>query len=62
MIAVVFGRRARFCDYGCRDSFQCDREHHLIYPSYDVDGRIMCVEDASRAAGFCAYCGDEVRP
>ena len=60
MIARVFGERARFCDEGCRDSFKCDREHHLIYPSYSVDGEIMGVGQASIEAWFCAYCGREI--
>ena len=58
LIAVVFGRKARFHNDACRDGFREDRKHSLIYPTYDVGGQLMSVEDASMAAEFCAYCGD----
>ena len=40
----------------CIDGFRSDREHSLIYPSFNVDGVIMSVERASIEAEFCAYC------
>ena len=53
----VQGRKAQFCNENCASGFKCDREYALIYPSYNVEGEIMSVEDASIACGFCAYCG-----
>lgn len=56
---TVYGRKAEFCDETCKGSFKCDRDHDLIYPSYNVEGVIMSVEKASIACGFCAYCGSD---
>jgi hypothetical protein len=60
MITKVYGRKARYCDEGCQESFRCDRQHGLIYPSYSVDGKIMSVEEASIEKDFCAYCSAEI--
>ena len=54
----VFGRKACFCNKGCQDSFREDRKHGLIYPSYEVEGKLLSVEAASIQCGFCAYCGE----
>ena len=58
MIAEIFGTKARFCDRVCRDSFQCDREHGLIYGSWESpsgDG-IISWEEGSIVYEVCAYC------
>ena len=62
VIRTVFGLKARFCNDGCRDSFQCDREHGLVYGPYQVtDPKTKQpvqtnVGQASIIGHFCAYC------
>jgi len=51
---------ATFCGTGCREAFQCDREHGLIYPYWLVGGERIDHEEASVKFGVCAYCGREV--
>ena len=53
----VFGRKVRAHNAMCADGFREDRKHGLIYSSYNVEGTIMSVEQASLECDFCVYCG-----
>ena len=57
-IMTVFGAKSVFCGEGCRDAFRADRMHRLIYPPWEVDGKLINHTEASLRLQFCAYCGE----
>jgi len=58
MIATVQGVKARFCNEGCKESFEEDRMAGLIYGSWEApDGKgVIGWEEGSMAYEVCAYC------
>jgi hypothetical protein len=65
MIGTIFGRKAAFCNPGCRDSFKCDRQHGLNYGLSLIEDETtiyvaMDREQLSLAAECCAYCSNSV--
>ena len=56
---TVAGRPILAHGKACADGLREDRRNGLIYPSYRDDdlGCVLSVEQASKAWGFCAYCG-----
>ena len=56
-IYKVFGRKVRAHSALCAAGFRSDRQHGLIYTSYNVEGTLMSVEKASIECDFCVYCG-----
>ncbi len=60
MIASVCGRKARFCNSGCAESFREDRKHDLIYGAIHTPDGVYTPERWSLVAGTCCYCGSQV--
>ena len=53
------GRVFLACDLTCANNYRADRKAGLMYGAFRfADGRFApSWEQASREAGFCAYCG-----
>lgn len=60
MITNVVGRKARFCNSLCADSFRCDVRHGLIHGAIHTPDGVYTPERWSLVAGTCCYCGDVV--
>ena len=56
IIVYVNGLKALFCNVACRDGFRADRVVGVIYPPFDLNGKLIGPEEASILNRTCAYC------